>query len=339
MQRLFLELAFLVGSLLCAAACPPTFRQEAAAILASLQAPADCASARLLVLETEPEHFEGIGSVLVAVAEGLAEAHASARTLVLGPPSAQPSIFRHANLTWASLFQPVGSCTWEEDVTAAEAAHLCEEADSCKARVKMSTPTRGGPMLYAPPPELDVAGSQLSPPAAAACWAAAVFGAVVRLQPEVETRLEGVRAALFGDDAFAAAHLRQGDNALHAEQYGGRVYTNKPEVDPAEVRFILSLPLLRPDNHAGLTSDLSPCRSLAVCWRRKQPRRACPSIWPPTQRTRLRRWHSWHLPCRCPRPWCARCHASARRTARTTWRLPPQCWRERARSSCCPTRR
>jgi hypothetical protein len=71
--------------------CDPAFMRAAAEELHALQHPADCSTARLLVLATEATHFEGMGSVLMAVAEALAEAHASARMLVLGPPRAQPA--------------------------------------------------------------------------------------------------------------------------------------------------------------------------------------------------------------------------------------------------------
>jgi len=101
------------------------------ALLAASQAPADCAAARLLVLETEPEHFEGLGSVLIAFAEGLAEAQAAGRALVVGPARrAEPAVFRLANLTWTSFFQPLGACSWEEHVTRAEAARLVRRRHS-----------------------------------------------------------------------------------------------------------------------------------------------------------------------------------------------------------------
>lgn len=101
----------------------------------------------------------------------------------------------------------------------------------------MSTPTRGGPLLYSPPDEvLDLAPAW----GQASCWAAAVFGHVARLQPEVESRLAAARAELLGAGPYAAAHLREGDNALHAEQYGGRVYTNKPVVTAEQLGRLLA---------------------------------------------------------------------------------------------------
>jgi hypothetical protein len=217
-----------------AAQCGAAYMDAASAELHALQHPADCGSARLLVLEVDPSNFEGLGSVLVGVAEGLAEAHAAQRTLVLGPqPATAPHVLRGAQCVdaagWECTFQPVGACTWAA-VAPAEAAALAGFADSCSARVKTSTPTRGAPTLYSSPPSLrGLLPPRTAPAAEAECWAAAVFAAAVRLQPGVADRLRARQEALFpGGAPYAAAHLRVGDNALEAEQFRGRVYTNKP---------------------------------------------------------------------------------------------------------------
>ena len=295
-------LLLLASSLAASPYCGQPFLERAAELLRESQHPAQpCSQRRLLVLETEPEHFEGLGSVLIGVAEALAEAQAAGRTLVLGPPEALPAIFRLANSGWDSFFMPVGACSWAKHVSLLERAGLAEEAraarppcspvaltplprlqmDSCRARVKvrrhrsrsravpcsrarrlqMSTPTRGGPMLYSPPeevrlwarqgcgcPRLAHASMQLvsllpegaDSARAGECWAAAVFGAAVQLRPAVEARLLAVQARLFNGSAYAGAHLREGDNGLYAEQYSGRVYTNKPVVSAGDIGAALA---------------------------------------------------------------------------------------------------
>ncbi len=229
--------------------CDSAFMRAAAEELRALQRPADCATARLLVLATEATHFEGMGSVLMAVAEALAEAHAAARTLVLGPPRAQPALLREARCAdgaagWACPFEPLGPCDWRH-VSNAEAAALPMDVDSCSTRVKASTATRGAGALYAPPPHL----AALLPPQVPAedageCWAAAVLAQVARPRTDREAALAARRAELFGDRAYIGAHLRVGDTAMSAIEYGGRVYTNKPSVG-AEALTAALPPLLQ----------------------------------------------------------------------------------------------
>jgi hypothetical protein len=232
--------------------CGAAFLTAASAALEALQAPPDCGSARLLILETDPAHFEGLGSVLIAVAEALAEAHAAQRTLVLGPPGAAPAVLRGANCTlpreedggggersgsgWECFFQPLSACGWAH-VRRAERAALPTAPASCGARVKMSTPTRGAGMLYAVPDELaPLLPASSGRAAAAECWAAAVFARVARLTPGRAASLAARREALFPrrlGGGYSGAHLRAGDTTLVAEQFGGRVYTNKPVLSAA----------------------------------------------------------------------------------------------------------
>jgi len=94
-----------------------------------------------MVLETEPEHFEGLGSVLIGVAEALAEAQAAGRVLVLGPAKALPAIFRLANSGWDSFFMPVGECSWAKHVSLAERAALVEEARAIRPQSSLATLT------------------------------------------------------------------------------------------------------------------------------------------------------------------------------------------------------
>ena len=229
--------------------CDPAFMRAAAEELRALQHPADCATARLLVLGTEATHFEGLGSVLLAVAEALAEAHAAARTLVLGPPRAQPALLREARCAdgaagWACPFQPVGGCDWRH-VTDAEAEALPYAVDSCTTRVKASTATRGAGALYAPPPHLAaLLPAQLAAEDAGECWAAAVMSQVARPRADREAALAARRAELFGERPYLGAHLRVGDTAMNAIEYGGRVYTNKPSVG-AEALSAALPPLLQ----------------------------------------------------------------------------------------------
>ena len=243
--------------------------RAAAEELRELQHPADCSSARLLVLATEATHFEGLGSVLMGVAEALAEAHASARTLVLGPPRAQPALLREARCAdgaagWACPFEPVGVCDWRH-VTAAEAAALPSDVDSCATRVKASTATRGAGALYVAPTHLAaLLPPQLPAEDAGECWAAAVLGAVARPRRDREDALVSRRAELFGERPYVGAHLRVGDTAMKALEYGGRVYTNKPSVGPEALSAALP-PLLQ---HAGtrelyLATDAVGAREVA----------------------------------------------------------------------------
>ena len=229
--------------------CDPAFMRAAGEELRALQQPANCSAARLLVLATEATHFEGLGSVLMGVAEALAEAHASARTLVIGPPRAQPALLREAVCAdgaagWACPFEPVGACDWRH-VTAAEAAALVADVDSCGTRVKASTATRGAGALYAPPTHLAaLLPPQLPAEDAGECWAAAVLAAVAKPRSDREHALAARRAELFGDRAYVGAHLRVGDTAMSAIEYGGRVYTNKPAVGPDALSAALP-PLLQ----------------------------------------------------------------------------------------------
>ena len=232
--------------------CGSAFLEAAALELHVLQHPSGgCASARLLVLSTEAAHFEGLGSVLVAAAEALAEAHAARRTLVLGPDAAAPALLRGATCAggaaWACYFAPLGACAWRH-VSRAEAAALAHDCDSCAARVKASTPTRGAGALYAPPRHLRaLLPAAAAPEDAAECWAAAVFAHVARLLPERRTALEAKRVALFGAQRYAGAHLREGDTAMQAAEYGGRVYGNKPSLNASELGARLK-PLLEAAN-------------------------------------------------------------------------------------------
>jgi hypothetical protein len=234
--------------------CGAAFLEAAATELHALQHPeyeGGCGSARLLVLSTEATHFEGLGSVLVAAAEALAEAHAARRTLVLGPDAAAPALLRGATCAagaaWACYFAPLGACSWSH-VSRAEAAALVLDCDSCAARVKASTPTRGAGALYAPPRHLRaLLPAHAAPVDAAECWAAALFAHVSRLLPKRQKTLEAKRVALFGSQRYAGAHLREGDTAMEAAEYGGRVYGNKPSLNASELGARLA-PLLESAN-------------------------------------------------------------------------------------------
>jgi hypothetical protein len=200
--------------------------------LKATQHPSDCSSTRLLVYENDPSYFEGLGSILVNIAEALAEAHAAKRTLILGPNPAEPSVLRGAQCEgsqgWHCFFQPVSKCDWSA-VSSIEAKDLFLATDSCTSRIKLSTGVRGGPTMYSPPPDLlSLLPTDAEPELASQCWAAAVFGSISKLQKNVKKDLELLRTSLFGVEPYLAAHMRVGDTALTALEYGGRVYTNKP---------------------------------------------------------------------------------------------------------------
>ena len=220
--------------------CPHQFMQAAQQQLEESQNPRDCSTARLLVLETFADDFEGMASVMMGVAEALAEAHAGERAVIFGPLRAQPAVLRTAECdqgqkkSWECYFEPLGRCSWA-NVGRNEQKALMTHADSCEARVKLSTPVRGAPTLYSPPETLrKLLPKDMAPEGVAKCWASAVMGYVVRFRPEIRERFEKRRLSLFdGADGagYAAAHLRAGDTQMHANQYNGRVYTNKPNLN------------------------------------------------------------------------------------------------------------
>lgn len=172
--------------------CGLQFREAAAEALAASQAPPDCATGRLLVFGTEKDSFEGVGSLLIGFAEGLAEAHHSGRSFLFGPQAAHPPVLRSARcpgqggnrLLWGfdCYFQPLGTCRWEEHVHREEAIAFASGGSwRPESRVAMSHPRRGGPALYTPPPELAAKlPKDLDHAGRAECWAGAVVSYVLR---------------------------------------------------------------------------------------------------------------------------------------------------------------
>ena len=74
--------------------CGDAFDVAAAQALAP-PADLDCSTARLLVHSINYEDFEGMGSILHAVAESAAEAYWEGRVLLWGPPSVAPLLLRN----------------------------------------------------------------------------------------------------------------------------------------------------------------------------------------------------------------------------------------------------
>ena len=167
--------------------CGDAFDVAAAQALAP-PADLDCSTARLLVHSINYEDFEGMGSILHAVAESAAEAYWEGRVLLWGPPSVAPLLLRNvtdrrprARRTMdtqqpqpplgsplEAYFEPfAGGCRWDDHVHREEAHELPMAGSS--ARVMLSHPRRGGPALFAPPRHLSdlltqKGGGVLGPP-------------------------------------------------------------------------------------------------------------------------------------------------------------------------------
>ena len=102
--------------------CGEAFLDAATAELEALQSPRDCSSARFLVCGSNHKDFEGAGSVIMQTAHGFAEAYYSKRTLIWGPPSAHPHVFRNATCVgrdgaptygYSCYFAPLSNCDWQ----------------------------------------------------------------------------------------------------------------------------------------------------------------------------------------------------------------------------------
>jgi len=202
----------------------------------------DCLTRRLLVLRFDAGNFEGLGSTLLTLSEGLAEAAHSNRTLVWG--LANPTTADTMKAAWSPetcgpfanggayscLIKPISSCSFL-DVSNAEAVALGDDGFDDGARVKLTEERRGGMALYAPPEPwrtqtsgtLDASGRRL--------WTAAVMRMVARPTDHLGAQFaaEAKRFGLAGGGAAAAAdRCDVGLHVRHGELKMRTVYENRP---------------------------------------------------------------------------------------------------------------
>ena len=246
------------------AQCGGSFAASAAAELDLRQRPRDCFSARLLVFGTATDAFEGLGSVMMQLAHAQAEAFFSNRTLLWGAAEAQPPILGGARCDGGAgrggecLFQPLGTCTWQDHVFADEAARIVTAPQADAERVTLQNVFRGGPGMYVVPPRLhDLLPDATKADAAAAaeCWAGAVMARVMRLRPELAAELDARAMELLGDawptgsrrshgrggvgvkgegrSRLSGVHLRAGDVAALRDVYTHRHISSIGELGQA----------------------------------------------------------------------------------------------------------
>ncbi|KAL1526232.1 hypothetical protein AB1Y20_014955 [Prymnesium parvum] len=219
--------------------CGAPFLERVAAELEALQSPAECGTARLLVAGGAARDFDGLGSVLLGVAEAQAQAYYSRRTLLWGPAAAHPAFLRegacNAAVGFDCWFAPLGHCRWEHHVYREEARALASAPFADSARVALAHARRGGPALYSVPEHLlALLPHRVASDAAAAaeCWAGAVVGRVLRLREDVQRSMRTAWESTVGEAivrGVSGVHLRRGDvaNVMSEEHPTQRMYTNR----------------------------------------------------------------------------------------------------------------
>ena len=211
--------------------------------------------------------FEGLGSVLMQVAHGLAEAFYSRRTLIWGPRASHPAMLGNHSCSgrgargaaeeaygYDCYFEPLSRCTWRHHVFREEARRFDTQPHADSERVSLQTVTRGALAMYAVPPRLEAllpAGTRRDAAAAAECWAGALAARAFRLSPGMASEVDARARRLLGTSrwraadhrfhmgggsggvptmALSAAHLRHGDVELLAD-----VYTNREVATPRKL--------------------------------------------------------------------------------------------------------
>ena len=145
--------SFLAGSSVCSGAVPGLaasigeLGEGACSLLQHLwdmQHPADCCSARLLVLDFESFQGDGFGSIIHSTASALAEAFYENRTLVLGTTALpyKPGPWSCPQHDLECYFFPLSSCSLADSTSAAR-AQMYQDPFSDEGRLRLAQEERG----------------------------------------------------------------------------------------------------------------------------------------------------------------------------------------------------
>ena len=289
---------FLAGSSACGGAVPGLaasvreLGEGACSLLQHLwdvQHPADCRTARLLVLDFDGFQGDGFGSIVHSTASALAQAFYENRTLVFGatPLPYKPGPWSCPEHDLECYFRRLSSCTLS-DSTAAERAKLYEDPFSDEARLRLANEERGNvAALVAPSDYRSALAADLEALAGARpsadvhrMWTSLVYNYVFRPRPEVMNYLYKQTVRLGGAGRTWArrgavgVHVRRGDTQYAAWKksvYPMSAYlTAIKEVAPlisADVVFAATdSPNVERELHeaeqAGASSPLYPLRVL-----------------------------------------------------------------------------
>ena len=226
---------FLVGSHACGGAVPglaasiQDLGEGACSLLQHLwdrQHPADCRTARLLILDFEGFQGDGFGSVVHTTASALAEAFFENRTLVFGPTALayKPGPWSCPQHDLECYFLPISSCTLS-DSTPDERAKLYRDPFSDQGRLRVAQEDRGNAAaLVAPSDYRKALASDLEGVSGAdpdrdlhRLWTSLVYNYVFRPRAEVLRYLYSQSVKLGGAGRAWArrgaigVHVRRGD--------------------------------------------------------------------------------------------------------------------------------
>ena len=190
------------------------------------QHPADCRTARLLVMDFDGFQGDGFGSLVHTTASALAQAFYENRTLVFGatPLPYKPGPWSCPEHDLECYFLKLSSCTLS-DSTAAERAQLYQDPFSDEARLRLANEERGNVAALVAPSDYrsalaaDFEGQTGARPSADVhrMWTSLVYNYVFRPRPEVQNYLYQ-QTVRFGGGGRAWAHrgavgvhIRRGD--------------------------------------------------------------------------------------------------------------------------------
>ena len=190
------------------------------------QHPADCRTARLLILDFEGFQGDGFGSVVHTTASALAEAFFENRTLVFGPTALayKPGPWSCPQHDLECYFLPISSCTLS-DSTPDERAELYRDPFSDQGRLRVAQEDRGNAAaLVAPSDYRKALASDLEGVGGAdpdrdlhRLWTSLVYNYVFRPRAEVLRYLYSQSVKLGGAGRVWArrgaigVHVRRGD--------------------------------------------------------------------------------------------------------------------------------
>ena len=203
--------------------------------LDDMQRPADCAAARVLLIDFSGD---GLGSILVALTSALAEAYYSNRTLVVGPTQLPyaPPVRECGNHSLGCFFEPISKCSVSDISIAAWMEYESGSGFDDSSQVKQHNEARGNAAFLAPPNRLRHS------PEAGQVWASGILSWVFRLQPELALLMRESEASLRvcqWPRPLVGMHVRQADT-LMVPQRPRLSFTC--ELQPVQPPSISSLP-------------------------------------------------------------------------------------------------
>ena len=191
-----------------------------------LQHPADCRTARLLVLDFDGFQGDGFGSIVHSTASALAEAFFENRTLVFGGTALpyKPGPWSCPQHDLECYFRPLSSCTLS-DSTPAERAKLYLDPFSDEGRLRIAQEDRGNAAALVAPSDyrsaliMDLENMAGASPSADLhrLWTSLVYNYVFRPRAEVlkylykQTVKLGGAGRRWAQRGAVGVHVRRGD--------------------------------------------------------------------------------------------------------------------------------